>query len=171
MLKKKKHKLNKICIIPQIIIEAISFYQEQARQKNIAIELRERWRQYAIKGNPDLLRQVLMNIYDNGVKYGLPNSKIETKMWIQKKTGDLIITISGPSIEFDSDEDIFALGTRGKAAQSELSSGTGIGLHVSKLIVENVLGGKIAGQHVNRTALTTFEIRLPGGFLHGNQKY
>ena len=112
-----------------------------------------------------------MNIYDNGVKYGLPNSMIETKTWIQRKTGDLIITVSAQSIEFDSDEDIFALGTRGKAAQRELSSGTGIGLHVCKLIVENVLGGKITGQHVFRTTLTTFEIRLPGGFLHGDQKH
>jgi len=82
----RQHKMDKISVIPQIVIEALTFYQEQARQKNIAIELRKRWRQYAVKGNPDLLRQVLMNIFDNGVKYGLPDSMIETKMWIQKKT-------------------------------------------------------------------------------------
>ena len=100
----KRHKMDKTCIVPQVLIEALTFYQEQARQKNIGIELRERWKQLAVKGNPDLFRQVMMNIFDNGVKYGLPDSMIETKMWIQKKTGDLIITVSGPSIGFDANE-------------------------------------------------------------------
>jgi len=162
----KRHKMDKICIVPQVLIEALSFFQEQARQKNIGIELRERWKQLAVKGNPDLLRQVMMNIFDNGVKYGLRDSMIETKMWIQKKTGDLILTVSGPSIGFDANEDIFELGTRGASAVRELSSGTGIGLHVCKLIVENVFGGKITGQHVHSTNLTTFDIRLRGGYIH-----
>ena len=164
--KEKPFKINKICIIPQIIIESLSFFQEQARQKNIAIELLERWNQYAVYGNPDLLRQVLMNIYDNYVKYGLPDSKVETKAWIQKRTGHLIIQISGPSIGFDREEDIFSLGVRGKAAQEELSSGTGIGLHVCKLIVENVFDGEITGAHSYKTQNTTFTIRIPGGFMH-----
>jgi signal transduction histidine kinase len=165
----KRHKLEKICVVPQILIEALSFYQEQAIQRNISIELRERWKQLAVKGNPDLFRQVMMNIYDNAVKYGLPNTMIETKMWIQKKTGDLIVTVSGPSIGFDANENIFELGTRGASAVNELSSGTGIGLHVCKLIVENVFGGKISGQHVHSTKLTKFDLRFPGGYIHGDQ--
>ena len=164
--KVKTEKMDKICIIPQIVIEALSFYQEQARQRNIAIELRERWNQHAVKGNPDLLRQVLMNIFDNGVKYGLSDTVIEARSWIQRSSGDLILTVSGPSVGFRQTEDIFGLGTRGQAAIQEVSSGTGIGLHVCKLIVENVFGGKITGQHVFKTKVTTFEIRLHGGFIH-----
>ncbi|MEN6424339.1 MAG: HAMP domain-containing sensor histidine kinase [Phycisphaerales bacterium] len=162
----KQEKMDKICIIPQLVIEAPTFYQEQARQKNIAIELRERWNQFAVRGNPDLLRQVLMNIFDNGVKYGLPDTVIEIRDWIQKTTGDMIITVSGPSVGFKKDEDIFALGVRGEAAKHVLSSGTGIGLHVCRLIIENVFGGEIRGEHASKSGMTTFEIRLPGGFLN-----
>jgi signal transduction histidine kinase len=164
--KQRQDKMDKICVIPQVVIEALGFYQEQARQKDIAIELRERYKQHAVKGNPDLLRQALMNIFDNGVKYGLPNTMIEVKNWIQKESGDLIITVSGLSVGFEKEEDIFALGVRGEAAKLVLSSGTGIGLHVTKLIVENVFGGAIKAEHVPKTKMTNFEIRLPGGFLN-----
>jgi signal transduction histidine kinase len=163
--KVKVDKMEKVCVIPQVIIEAATFYQEQGKQRGIAIELRNRAVQNAVKGNPDILRQVLMNIFDNGVKYGLQQSMIEVEDWIQKNSNDLIITISGASIGFSPDEDIFGLGIRGHQATQVLASGTGLGLHVCKLIVENVFGGKISAQHVARTKMTTFEIRLPGGFV------
>ncbi len=163
--KVKQEKMDKICIIPQLIIEALRFYQEQAQQKSISIELLEKGKQHAVKGNPDILRQVFMNIFDNGVKYGIADTTIEIKNWIQKSTGNLIVTISGPSVGFDKNEEIFVLGTRGEAARGVLSSGSGIGLHVCKLIIESVFGGKISAEHAPKTNMTTFEIRLPGGFI------
>jgi signal transduction histidine kinase len=166
----KRDKMDKICVIPQVVIEAATFYQEQARQRGMAIELRERWKQNAVKGNPDLLRQVLMNIFDNGVKYGLDNTMIEVENAIQKRTGDLLLTVKGPSVGFSRSEDIFGLGIRGEAAQHILSSGTGIGLHVCKMIVENVFGGSIRANHSQRTGVTTFDIRLPGGFVHNESQ-
>src|SRR6266478_5910442 len=110
----KHDKMDKVCVIPQVIIEAASFYQEQGKQRGIGIELRNRAVQNAIRGNPDILRQVLMNIFDNGVKYGLDGSMIEVNDWIQKNSGDVIIKISGESIGFNPEEDIFGLGIRGK---------------------------------------------------------
>jgi signal transduction histidine kinase len=161
----KHDKMEKVCVLPQVIIEAASFYQEQGKLRGMAIELRNRTVQNAVRGNPDILRQVLMNIFDNCVKYGLNGSMIEVNDWIQKNSNDVIITISGESVGFTSEEDIFGLGVRGKEAKKVLASGTGLGLHVCKLIVENVFGGKISAQHVARTKITTFEIRLPGGFI------
>jgi signal transduction histidine kinase len=161
----KKDKMEKVCVIPQIIIEAATYYQEPGRHRQIAIELKNRAVQNAVKGNPDILRQVFMNIFDNGVKYGLDGCMIEVEDWIQKTSNDLIITISGASIGFTPEEDIFGLGVRGQQATRLLASGTGLGLHVCKLIVENVFGGKITARHVLKTKMTTFEIRLPGGFV------
>jgi signal transduction histidine kinase len=161
----KKEKMDKLCVIPQIIIEAATFYQEQGRHRGIRIELKNRTVQNAVKGNPDILRQVFMNIFDNGVKYGLEGSTINVEDWIQKSSNDVIVTISGASIGFTPDEDIFGLGIRGEEAAQVLASGTGLGLHVCKLIVQNVFGGTISAQHAPRTKMTTFEIRLPGGFV------
>jgi len=158
--------IEKICIIPKIIIDALTFYQEQAKQKRIHIELEGREIQNAVKGNPDLLKQVLMNIFDNGVKYGVEGEKIIVKDWIQTKTKDLMINVSGRSIGFDNCEDIFELGVRGKAAKLQTSSGTGIGLYVCKRIIEKSFKGHIAASHSDKLGLTIFEIRIPGGFLN-----
>ncbi len=156
----------KICVIPQVIIEAIQFFQEQANSQNIAIELLNPKYQNCVHGDPDLLRQVFMNIFDNSIKYGLQETKVAVKDWIQKNTGDLIITIEGESVPFDSCEDVFGLGTRGQNAQERTSSGSGLGLYICKLIIENLFGGKISahcgGSNPNKVI---FDIRLPGAFI------
>jgi len=159
-----KHKSEKVCVIPQLLIEAAQFFQEQGRENSNAIEINERWKQIAVRGNPDLFRQVFMNIFDNGVKYGLPGEMIEANYWIKSNTREVIVEILGKSVGFNQDEDIFALGTRGKAAQEKTSSGTGLGLNICKLIVENVFGGKIAGEHSRATKITKFTVWLPGGY-------
>ena len=157
-------KAEKTCIIPQLAIEAAQFFQEPARSKEISIEILDRWKQFAVRGNSDLIRQVFMNIIDNGVKYGLHSSPIRFQFWIQKRTSDLIVKITGKSIGFLSNEPLFDVGFRGKSAIDETSSGTGLGLHICKLIVENVFDGKIDAEHSNASKETTFQIKLPNGF-------
>lgn len=34
---------NKICVVPQLLIEAAQFFQEQGRNKGVAIEVEDRW--------------------------------------------------------------------------------------------------------------------------------
>ena len=157
-------KSDKICVIPQLLIEAAQFFQEQGRTKGISIEVNERHKQYAIHGNPDLLRQIFMNIFDNGVKYALGEAKLEVNYWIKQANQNVIIEIFGRSVGFTEADKIFSLGTRGIAAREKTSSGSGLGLHICKLIVENVFKGKIAAEHSTTTKMTKFTIWLPGGF-------
>lgn len=159
-----KSKSEKVCVIPQVLIEAAQFFQEQGRDSRNAIEINDRWKQIAVKGNPDLIRQVFMNIFDNAVKYGLPGEKIEANYWIKNRTQEVIVEIVGKSVGFSQEDDVFALGTRGRAARERTSSGTGLGLNICKLIVENVFGGKIAGEHSRTTQIAKFTIWLPGGY-------
>ena len=86
------------CVIPQIIIEAAQFFQEIGDHTGIKITLTDRRTQYTILGNADLLRQIFMNIFDNGIKYGLRNSVILVEPWVQKSTGELLIRVSSPSV-------------------------------------------------------------------------
>ncbi len=162
----KLQAVHKICVIPQVIIESMQYFQEQASNSDIAIELSNARDQNCVKGDPDLLRQVFMNIFDNSVKYGISSSKVIVKDWIQKKTGDLLITIEGDSISFDPEEDVFALGTRGKNAKEKTSSGSGLGLYVCKTIVEKLFSGTISAMSIGAdVGKVTFEIRLPGAFV------
>jgi K+-sensing histidine kinase KdpD len=115
----------KTTVIPQNLIEAAMFFQEQGQNKGVRIEVKDRHIQNSIKGDPDLMRQVFMNIFDNYIKYAANNTSVEIRHWIQKKTNDLIIQIEGESVPFDANEDIFALGVRGKHAEATTSAGSG----------------------------------------------
>ena len=159
-----KNPTDKTCIIPQVLIESAQFFQEQASNDGIGIEVEGRHIQNAVYGDPSLLRQVFMNIFDNAVKYGHKDSIVSVKNWIQKKTNDLIVTVEGESTPFENDDEIFAIGVRGKSAQEKTSSGSGLGLHICKLIVEKVFSGKISAHH-SSAGIATFEIRIPGAFI------
>ncbi|WP_277373024.1 ATP-binding protein [Pseudomonas sp. AA-38] len=161
----EKRSLIKTTVIPQNLIEAAMFFQEQGKSKGLTFEVKERQTQNSVKGDPDLMRQVFMNIFDNFVKYGTNGATIEIRHWIQKKTGDLIIEMEGASTPFDAEEDIFALGVRGKNAETATSSGSGLGLHICKLIIEKLFKGKISASYAAIRKTAKFEIRIPGGFI------
>ncbi|MCD1196180.1 sensor histidine kinase [Vibrio cholerae] len=153
----------KTTVIPQAIIESAQFFQEQGVNNSIKVELENRHIQNCVNGDPNLLRQVFMNLIDNGVKYGKSGTKLIIKNKIQKKTNDLIITFEGQSEPFSSSDDIFAIGYRAKSARQKTSSGSGLGLHICKLIIENAFNGTISGQHAS-SGITIFEIRIPNGY-------
>jgi Osmosensitive K+ channel histidine kinase len=155
----------RVVILPQTIIEAAMFFQEQGETRKIRIALIERADQNRVKGHPELIKQVLMNIFDNCIKYGKFGSEIEVHQWIQSKTSDAIITIKGISERPLSAEDlpqIFNLGYRGLNARQIVASGTGLGLHICREVIEKWHGGSLTVQRSGIDGLE-FSIRIPGG--------
>lgn len=154
-------------ILPQIIIEAAQFFQEAAAQRNVTIELQE-WRtQHAVMGHQHLLRQVFMNLFDNGTKYSEKNSRISIDVRTQKESGDLLIEIRSKGIGFDFDEreKIFEPGYRGRQADGVRASGTGLGLYVCRRILEDVHKAKIEAEHASTSRLTCFRLRFKEHFI------
>lgn len=161
-----KFRTTKICVIPQLLIEAALFFQEQGISNQVRIEVIDRHVQNAVHGDPELLRQVFMNLFDNYVKYGEKGATVEVKHWIQKKTGDLIITMSGQGTPFSNEEDIFAPGVRGKHAALKTSSGSGLGLHICRLIVGRLFKGSITANYVHEHRTANFDLRIPNSFVN-----
>jgi len=152
-------------VLPQVIIEAAMFFQEDGKTKLIEIHLDDRKTQNRVVGRPELIRQVLMNIFDNCVKYGKHSSQIRVSQWIQSGTKNAIIVVSGQSlypINPDEIRHIFDLGFRGTNARKIVASGTGIGLYICKQIVERDHGGELHVQTEGANGIK-FTIKLPGG--------
>jgi signal transduction histidine kinase len=154
----------RVVVLPQVIIESAMFFQEDAAVNKIRIELDDRVTQNKVVGHPELVRQVLMNIFDNGTKYGKFGSTIDVRQWIQSNTDFAIITIRSESkmpLDAGDLDRIFDLGFRGGNAKKMIASGTGLGLYICRQIVEQH-GGSIAVQNDGPSGLL-FTIKLPGG--------
>lgn len=129
--------IKKVCVVPQIIIEAAMYFQEQGARKNIDVVLDNPHDQHKVEGNPELLRQVFMNLMDNAVKYGQRGYPVVIKTWRQRRTGALLVSVKGRSIHIPPEEreKIFSLGFRSLEAKQQLASGTGLGLHICEKIL------------------------------------
>jgi K+-sensing histidine kinase KdpD len=164
ILYRERH-VGKITVIPQVLIQAALFFQESGRKKKMKIHMVDRETQYKVKADPDLLRQVFINLFDNGVKYAHVSTDIIVRSHIQKKTNDLLIEVINQSDPIPRElwDKIFDVGFRGENAQRLVASGTGLGLYICRLIV-SVYNGTIA-YSATRSNESIFTIRLPGAYI------
>jgi signal transduction histidine kinase len=155
----------KVVVLPQTIIESAMFFQEEGRRRGIEINLDDRSTQNRVYGHPDLIRQVLMNIFDNCVKYSEKDSIVKVSQRVQKKTGFALIVIKSMSdlpMGINETPRIFELGYRGSNARGTVASGTGLGMYISKRIIEDVHGGSLSVQ-VSGNRRFEFTLKLPDG--------
>ncbi|WP_315779428.1 MULTISPECIES: HAMP domain-containing sensor histidine kinase [unclassified Bradyrhizobium] len=158
---------NRITVLPQAIIESAMFFQEDGALKNIRISLKDRNTQNRVVGHPELIRQVLMNIFDNCIKYGAPGTEVVVNQWLQKGTNNAMISINSQSrypIDVSEVPYFAKLGFRGSNAKKAVASGTGLGLAICSRIIEDVHGGTFTMQARLPNNLE-FLIKIPGGSL------
>lgn len=151
-------------VLPQVVIEAMQFFQVSADRRNIKLNLTDRDTQYKVYIRPELLKQVFINLFDNWVKYGIDSATVEVIPRVNAK-GNLMIEMSGRSIGFNNNDadKIFEFGYRAASAESKIAQGSGIGLFICKQIITRELNGKISAVHSSGQAVTTFRIAIPEG--------
>lgn len=136
-------------VLPQIVIEAAQFFQESAVARGMKILLTDRITQYKIKGRPEALRQVFINLIDNAVKYGLANTQITIEPHVQNKSGSLRVDVINQGIGFQQDEaeKIFGLGYRSTEAKNNIALGTGLGLYICRRVIADWFNGEIKAEY------------------------
>lgn len=140
------------------------FFQEDGRSRGVEINLIDRREQNTIKGHPELVRQVLMNIFDNFIKYGRRGVPVEVYQRIQHSSGMALIEIRGIAAHPLDQSDISKIGTlgfRGQNARKVIASGSGLGMYICRKIIGD-LGGSL---HVEGSSQgnVLFLIKLPIG--------
>lgn len=113
-----------------------------------------------VRGSSSMLREMAMNLIDNGVKYNRPGGHVYVTM--KKEEDQVILTVkdTGIGIPEDVQERVFERFYRVDGSRSKQSGGSGLGLSIVKHIVEQHKGTITLTSRLNEG--TTFVIRLPG---------
>ena len=112
-----------------------------------------------VSGNENKLKQVFINIIDNAIKYGYPDSEINVDAYVTEDYISIDIKNRGSGIPQKDMEKIFIPFYRADKRASREMGSCGLGLSISKAILENHKGD-IAIQSVEN-GKTTVTVKLP----------
>jgi two-component system phosphate regulon sensor histidine kinase PhoR len=110
---------------------------EVVAQPEIAVTVPDR--SYVV-GDGDRIQQILINLFDNASKYGLPPVTLEVA-----PAGDVLalsVRDSGPGIPREEQERIFEKFYRSDPELARAPSGTGLGLYIARELAER-MGGRL----------------------------
>jgi two-component system phosphate regulon sensor histidine kinase PhoR len=127
-------------------------------QEPVAIEVQLPANLPSASGDADRLRQVLVNLLDNAVKY---SGAREVSVRVKAKNGLIQIAVAdrGPGIAFADQRRIFEKFYRADPQLAHAPSGTGLGLYISRELVHRMGGSLDVASEPGRGA--TFTIALP----------
>ena len=115
----------------------------------------------AVLVDPQLFRQVILNMVSNAIKYTPSGGKIDIRMGQENGFVRWAITDCGIGIPKASQAHLFEKFYRAENVYKIETEGTGLGLHLVKLIVENS-GGRIWCESEENKG-STFQFTLPLG--------
>ncbi len=147
--------------LPELVQAVVARYAAGSVKNPIRVE--RRGPLPPIELDPDRLEQVLVNLLSNATKYGRPGTEIRVAVGPTGDGAEVAVSNEGPGIGPDELPLLFSRFHRLPAARRGAEPGLGLGLYLSKSLVE-ALGGNIAVESVPG-ALTTFRLRFPVDLL------
>ncbi|MBC7074320.1 HAMP domain-containing protein, partial [Candidatus Parcubacteria bacterium] len=135
-------------------------YKKEAEKKNIKFEFFVKKKSSLfIKGDSEKINLAMQNLIENAIKYTLPGGKVEVRL--EEKEKEILFSVkdTGIGIPENQKHRIFSKFFRGSNVQTLDTEGTGLGLFITKNIIE-AHGGKIWFESKENVG-TTFYFTLP----------
>lgn len=146
--------------VKKIIEDTKDILQPSIKSKNITLVLNIGDNISTINADEDRLRQVLINLVDNAIKYSPTGSSITLSAKKQKL--DIVFSIAdqGPGIPPKDLERIFDRFYRVEKHRSSKTGGRGLGLAIAKQIIEAHGGTIIVKSKINKGSTFSFSIPI-----------
>lgn len=129
-----------------------------ARTKNISLNC-DADETIKIAANADYVKQIILNLVDNAIKYTPENGNVNVKIFADKDDAVIKVSDTGIGIPKEDQARIFERFYRVDKARSREIGGTGLGLAITKHIAMN-LGGTISVESELEKG-STFTVRIP----------
>lgn len=135
------YELNKLNL-SKIIINMCEDMTHKAKKYNMNIET-DIQENIKIIANEDKIKEIIINLIDNSIKYGRVNSNIYVGVYLKNEYANIIVKDHGDGICESELENILSPFYRVSKSETRELGSTGLGLAIVKSIVENY-NGKIS---------------------------
>ena len=142
-----------------LVEQAIDGTSAYATKHKVRFELAEGVPGAMVRVDPDRMIQVLTNVLSNAVRFSAEDDVVIVKAGSHDHMLRVAVSDAGPGISEDFRDHVFEAFARGEHDDWRHRSGTGLGMSISKAIIEE-LGGAITFETVLGVG-TTFLIDIP----------
>ncbi|PLX37745.1 MAG: histidine kinase [Hyphomicrobiales bacterium] len=163
--------------IAQLLIAVTNVAADLRQDRGAAIELHleptpdEKHSQFMVSGNDSRLAQVITNLIDNARSFSPPDGVVRVSARRDRKFIEIAVEDDGPGIRAEQVERIFERFYTDRPEQEGFGNNSGLGLSISRQIVEAHRGTIIASNRTERDPETgektvsgaRFVVRLPAG--------
>ena len=145
--------------IDRTVEEVCELLKIHASEKEVTVKAHRNEKPAYIMGNPDRVKQLLLNLIENSIKYNKTGGFVSVKVMEDDQNINLIVADTGIGIREENLPRLFERFYRVDKGRSRAMGGTGLGLAIVKHIV-NSMNGMIE-VHSKYGEGTDFLITLP----------
>jgi signal transduction histidine kinase len=145
--------------VASLLTQAIEANQAYASQFGVTFVLEEAPQDVKVWGDADRLMQVMTNLLSNAAKFSPPEASVRVCASAQEGVVQVRVSDCGPGIPEHFRERVFQRFAQADSSTTRDRAGSGLGLSITKAIVER-LGGRI-GFSTETGRGTTFYFELP----------
>jgi signal transduction histidine kinase/DNA-binding response OmpR family regulator len=144
--------------LPGLIADVEHMMKPQATEKGLefAVEVEGELHDW-VKGDPKRLRQILINLLTNALRF-TESGRVTLRLDFRQQVARLEVVDTGIGIAPSDQQRIFLPYERGAAGRRNPQTGTGLGLTITHLLV-SMMGGELSLQSTMGEG-TTFTVRL-----------
>ncbi len=146
---------NIVSVVEEVFISSADF----ARQREIEMQFHSSCDIINLAIDKNQIQRVILNLISNAIKFSNKKGKIDIDIYIENKEVIIKIKDNGKGIEEEKLKRIFDYFYQGDKSFTRISEGVGIGLSISKEIID-IHGGKIEVESLENVG-TLFKIYLP----------
>ena len=179
LLNVNKIEREEMSVIPEkvdylpIVSKALEGLKTQANQKEIVLNLKYPEQPLPkIIADPIRVGEVLTNLLANAINYTNPGGTIELTIQVSANTITTIVSDTGVGIPQEAIPHLFNKFFRVSNQNQEMSKGTGLGLYISKSIIEKLNGKIWVESELNKGSKFYFTLpvaTISSGMLESNR--
>ena len=148
--------------LDDLVRDALADAEILARPRGVRVEL-VACEPLEVSGDRHRLRQLLLNLTDNAIKYNLSQGEVTLALRRAGGAAELVITNTGPGLTPEQQARVFDRFFRGDSSHNTAVEGCGLGLSIAQWIVQ-AHGGEIdVASGPPGDSLVTARVRLPCG--------